>query len=78
MITTEPMNGFFSVFNGHVNRADKRARILMGAESPSYLAELRRIEREEHGIMGIFYRKPTRATKRYMALVTLFVNGGVE
>lgn len=66
-----PMDGFFSVFNGHINDADKRAR---AALSPQQRAFVERVERDGGGIMEIFDRKPSPALQRYVELVTAFVN----
>lgn len=67
----ERMDGFISVFNGHINDADKRARAIL---SDKHREEVERIEREGEGIMAIFDRSPTSATLRYVELVTQFVN----
>ena len=71
----ERMDVFLSVFNGHINDADRRARRAMAASSPDWLAEIERIEREGKGIMAIFSDgPPTVATVRYASLVEGFVN----
>ncbi len=71
---SEKMNAHFAVFNGHANRADERARALLAMFDPAALAEVERIERDGGGIMAIFDRPPTRATKLYAETVQGFVN----
>jgi len=68
------MDVYFSVFNGHKNNADKRARELMSRECPDALAEVEKIEREEGGIMAIFHCAPCFATATYAGAVFAYVN----
>ena len=64
----------FSVFNGHINGADRRAREVMRLTFPNHLAKLEEMEEAEGGIMCIFDHPPNPATSTYVALVTYFVN----
>lgn len=67
----------YSVFNGHVNDADRRARqVLRACGMNAWLLEVEAIEAEEGGIMAIFHCEVTPATAAYAALVTAFVNEG--
>jgi len=75
---SERMSGGFSVFNGHINDAHKRAMEEMDIAVPAYAEEVREISREGNGIMAIFNQPPTTATAWYVALVTHFVNEGRE
>ena len=68
----ERMNGYFAVFNGHVNSANVRALQEMDRACPGWAEEVRAIE--ENGIMNIFNREPTPATATYVSLVTYMVN----
>lgn len=77
---------FLAVFNGHVNDADKRARdhLARGPQGRRWLQEIERLEAEGKGIMYIFDHKhrrgrgknwlPPVAVRRYVSLVTKFVN----
>lgn len=62
-----------AVFNGHVNKADARARLFMKVVCPPFLEEVEKIEKEEGGIMGLFNCDPTPATATYIMLVNAFV-----
>ena len=62
----------FSVFNNHVNKADKRARKLMRKHYPDWADEIDKAT--DKGIMSIFDKAPTPATAAYSMLVTAFVN----
>lgn len=66
----------FSVFNGHINDAHKRAMESLQGENPVWADEIRAAEAV--GIMGIFDKPPTDATKRYVDLVTEYVNEDAE
>lgn len=68
------MDGYFSVFNCHLNNAQKRARKVMRSEDPKSLTRLDGIIRRGGGVMAIFQRDPTPETKRFVELVTQFVN----
>jgi hypothetical protein len=74
----EVMNLVFSVFNGHVNDANARARALMRVLDPSLLEEVETIEREGNGIMAVFNVAPTTATILFSALVCAYVNEKVR
>ena len=76
MTDTEFLTPGFAVFNGHVNKADEKARALMRRYSPDYLKRVEKLEREGNGIMHIFNVKPTPATKMYTLLVMAFANEG--
>ena len=71
-----PLDPGFSVFNGHVNDADTKARALMRQFWPHYLEEVESLEKAEGGIMAIFNHPPTPATLTYTAIVTAYVNDG--
>jgi class 3 adenylate cyclase len=74
----EPMDGLFAVFNQHINDAGERARAVMAKASPKWLARVDAISLEGDGIMAIFDQKPNAATRRYVSLVTQFVNERIE
>jgi len=71
---SEPMSPYFSVFNGHCNQADKRARAIMKAVAPESLEEVERVEKTGDGIMAVFQNSPTQALAMYVGMVTGFVN----
>ncbi len=75
-MSEQPMDPGFSVFNGHVNNADEKARALMRLFWPDYLEEVERLEEEGNGIMNIFNQEPTQATLTYATIVTAYVNDG--
>jgi hypothetical protein len=64
----------FSVFNGHVNDADKRARELMKTIASDWLEEVEKIEKEGDGIMAIFNTQATLASICYASIVAAYVN----
>ena len=64
----------FAVFNGHVNKADERARKMLADTQPEWLEEVEQIETEGNGIMAVLQRTPTPAVAAYVSLVTAFVN----
>jgi hypothetical protein len=64
----------FSVFNGHVNKAHKRAMKLLRKHYPDWATEIETITKKRGGIMGIFDSEPTPATASYSMLVTAFAN----
>ena len=68
----EKMDAYFAVFNNHVNNAHDRAMAVLDVESPDAAEEIRRWK--STGIMAIFQQDPTPATKRYVELVTEYVN----
>jgi hypothetical protein len=72
------MDSYFSVFNGHVNNADKRANAEFIAQfgQEAYDNEIKPLR--EKGIMLIFETDPTRLTMAWVALVTAFVNENRE
>ena len=70
----EQLDPFFSVFNGHVNDADKKARACLSEYFTGSLEEVERIEKKHNGIMGIFDEEPNIHTNAYVALVTYIVN----
>lgn len=72
----EKLDYYFSVFNGHINNAHDRAVEALKGENPDWAEEVLKAHTE--GIMGIFERDPTPATKRYVELVTQFVNEDAE
>ena len=72
----EILDGYFSVFNNHINDADRRARAAMRQLCPAFLEQVEAIEKEGNGIMAIFQQSPTPATSYYAALVQYFVNEG--
>jgi len=71
---TESMGPYLAVFNDHLNNAHDRALAVLEVESKVWAQEIR--ECKERGIMGIFSEEPTPATRRYVELVTGFVNEG--
>ncbi len=68
----EPMDPYFSVFNCHINNAHERAVAELETLDSSWAAEIRKWK--SSGIMGIFDQDPTPATRKYVELVTQFVN----
>jgi hypothetical protein len=64
----------FSVFNGHVNDADKRARELMKWIAADWLDDVEKIEKDGDGIMAIFNQDATLATICYSSIVAAYVN----
>lgn len=68
------MDGYFAVFNCHLNNARKRARKVMRGEDPKGLSRFDGIVKRGGGVMAIFERDPTPDTKRFVELVTQFVN----
>ena len=70
----DPMGLQFSVFNGHVNDADSRARSLMGKIAPESLKRVEEIEQERAGIMGIFEVPVDNDLMMYAAIVAAYVN----
>ena len=68
------MGSMVAVFNQHINDAGKRALKVMEENYPLAYARVVEIEKQEHGIMGIFHQLPEEATMMYVALVTAFVN----
>jgi hypothetical protein len=72
VVKEKKMDVNFSVFNQHINKADKRALRVMKDNFPILFKEIKEIE--EVGIMSIFQKDPTNATLMYTALVTAFVN----
>lgn len=73
----ERMGPQFSVFNGHLNDADKRARkALVDMGRGDWLDEVERVEKDGEGTMAVFSKESTPATAAYIALVTYLVNEG--
>lgn len=70
----KPMDRHFSVFNGHVNDADKKARRMMEQLNPDYLKRVEELDEQGDGIMNIFNHPPEPATEMYTLLVTAYVN----
>jgi len=70
----EIMDGHFSVFNSHINDADKRAREVMKTFFLDDLKNIEAIEKQHNGIMAIFDCEPKCSTVLYVGLVTAFVN----
>ena len=68
------MDGYFAVFNGHKNNADKRARADMIKKfgKQRYAEEFKPLVKQ--GIMSIFDTRPTAITKYYVDRVTKYVN----
>ncbi len=66
----------FSVFNQHINNAEKRTRKIMRKIAPKYLRRVDYIKRNSGGIMAIFDYSPSDepATMMYASMVTAFVN----
>ena len=63
-----------SVFNGHINDADKRARQVMKDYFPEQLKVVEEVEKKGGGIMAIFQQEPLLETMAYVVLVTAFAN----
>lgn len=65
-----------SVFNGHINNANKRAREIMKGIAPDFLKRINQIERKGGGIMAIFDYNPgdEPATMMFASMVAAFVN----
>lgn len=71
----EKMDGYFSVFNSHVNNAHKRAKVAFQKKfGPSAWKSSGMASAERDGIMVIFREKPTKFTKFYVDKVEEFVN----
>lgn len=70
----ELMDLHFSVFNGHVNDANKRARELMRAIAPDWLEKVEEIETKGNGIMAIFDQNVTVEVMMYCSMVAAYVN----
>ncbi len=66
----------FSVFNQHINNAEKRTRKIMRGIAPKYLRRVDYIKRKGGGIMAIFDYSPSDepATMMYARMVAAFVN----
>lgn len=72
---TKPMlSPHTAVFNGHVNDAFDKVRILMEKFYPKHLERIDQLDAEGDGIMHIFSVEPEDATIIYVALVTAIVN----
>lgn len=71
-MTTMSIN--FSVFNGHVNDADMKARAYMREHCARYLYELTIAEKLGGGVMAIFDRDLTPETAFYAGMVCALVN----
>jgi hypothetical protein len=67
-----PEGLYISVFNGHINQADERARALLRFIAPNEAAEVDSIAAT--GIMAIFNKPPTVAAAMYSAMVAAYVN----
>ncbi len=72
----EKLDVYFAVFNCHINDAHNRAVAELKASSPEFVDEIEAAYAA--GIMGIFDKDPTPATKRYAELIMQFVNEGRE
>ena len=70
----EPMDVNFSLFNGHKNDADKRARELLRKTHPKLMDRVEEIEAEQNGIMGVFNVDLEPATMIFVGMVAAFVN----
>lgn len=70
-VVREPMRGHSAVVNGHVNHAHVRA---MQDLTEDERATVNAIDEKHNGIMGIFNEEPNPATRRYVDLVTGYVN----
>ena len=70
----ERMDQCFSVFNQHVNKADKRAdkEFIAQYGQPAFNCHI--TPRHKEGIMSIFNRKPNKYTLAWVTLVTAYVN----
>ena len=73
-IVGEKMDAYFSVFNCHLNDADKRATMDVIAKFgvKKYAEELQPFQ--EKGIMSIFKVEPTDVAKYYVDRVEEYVN----
>lgn len=68
----------FALFNSHRNDAEKRARAEMEKACPELLAEVDQIISDGDGIMAILNLNPSPATAYFAALITYFVNEGID
>lgn len=68
------MGAQFAVFNGHVNDATKKAKLIMAETMPTALEELEKVEEEGGGIMAIFDNDPSQSTLMFVGMVTALVN----
>lgn len=66
----------FSVFNGHINDANKRTRKIMREVAPDMLKRVDQIKRKGGGIMAIFDYGPSDepALMMFASMVAAFVN----
>ncbi len=66
----------FSVFNGHINNANKRTKKIMKEIAPDMLKRINQIERKGGGIMAIFDYNPSDepAIMMFASMVAAFVN----
>ncbi len=70
-----PMDGYFAVFNQHLNNAGPRAKFLF-IEKFGRDVWNQKMAKYEDGIMAIFDTPPTKWTQFYVDAVTTFVNEG--
>lgn len=75
---SEVMDLHFSVFNGHKNDADKRARDLMRSIAPDWLEKVEEIETKGNGIMAIFDQNVSVEVIMYCSIVAAYVNENRE
>lgn len=76
--TKERLDPQFAVFNLHVNDAGNRADAEFVAQFGRAKFDEKIKPLHEAGIMSVFDKEPTKWTLAWVALVTAFVNEGVD
>ena len=80
MSDKSPMSIGFSVFNNHVNDANKKAKAILAVTHPEILEVVNRIEKRGNGIMALLDDDYVRgkaerfAAAIYMGMVLALVN----
>ena len=74
----ERMDGYFSVFNLHVNKAGKRADKEFKAQFGKKIFNKEIAPLQEKDIMSIFDKEPTMYTMVWVSLVTAYANETVK
>ena len=70
----EKMDPHLSVFNCHVNKADRRAKAAFIEKYGKAVWDKQLQPKVKTGIMVIFKERPTKYTRFYVAAITKFVN----
>lgn len=72
------MTIYESVFNQHLYNADDKTINFMQEYFPKELKEIKKIEKENNGIMAIFNIKPTKASLLYAGIITYIINSNIK